>query len=145
MSTLSGESNSLKENFYDLLGVNKDSSEDQILYEYRIKVREFHPDKNSDPKSALFFQKIQKARKILTDRNLRQLYDTWLSSDLGVSFEEYLRSHKNFEEVFPILLLIFSVCTGIRMRMKHLGCWMVLQMSMTAFWRNTNPTCCVKL
>nr|AAW26376.1 SJCHGC02203 protein [Schistosoma japonicum]CAX70769.1 DnaJ (Hsp40) homolog, subfamily C, member 12 [Schistosoma japonicum] len=98
MSTLSGESNTLKENFYDLLGVNKDSSEDQILYEYRIKVREFHPDKNSDPKSALFFQKIQKARKILTDRNLRQLYDTWLSSDLGVSFEEYLRSHKNFEE-----------------------------------------------
>uniref|UniRef100_B3GUX7 J domain-containing protein n=1 Tax=Schistosoma japonicum TaxID=6182 RepID=B3GUX7_SCHJA len=98
MSTLSGESNTLKENFYDLLGVNKDSSEDQILYEYRIKVREFHPDKNSDPKSALIFQNIQKARKVLTDRNLRQLYDTWLSGDLSVSFEEYLRSHKNFEE-----------------------------------------------
>ncbi|KAK4474784.1 hypothetical protein MN116_001904 [Schistosoma mekongi] len=98
MNTLSGKSNASEENFYDLLGVNRDSSEDQILFEYRIKVRELHPDKNSDPKSALSFQKIQKAKEVLTDRNLRQLYDTWLFGDIGVSFEEYLHSHKNFEE-----------------------------------------------
>ncbi|CAH8589308.1 unnamed protein product [Schistosoma turkestanicum] len=105
MKTLLGESSASKDNFYELLGVNKDSSEDQILSEFRTKARELHPDKNPEPDSASFFQKIQKAREVLTNRNLRHLYDVWLSSDLPVSFEQYLGSHQNFEEVFLIHFL----------------------------------------
>ncbi|CAH8665584.1 unnamed protein product [Heterobilharzia americana] len=88
----------IKDNFYELLGVSQDSSEDQILYEYRLKAREFHPDKNTELNTTLSFQKIQKAKEILTDRHLRQLYDMWLSSDMNIPFKEYLRLQKKFQE-----------------------------------------------
>ncbi|CAH8677128.1 unnamed protein product [Schistosoma rodhaini] len=98
MNTLLSEPNPAKDNFYELLGVSKHSTEDQILYEYRIKARELHPDKNSEPNSASYFQKIQKAKEVLTNPNLRNMYDFWLFSNISVSFEQYLDSQKNFEE-----------------------------------------------
>ncbi|CAH8662173.1 unnamed protein product [Schistosoma curassoni] len=98
MNTLLSKPNLAKDNFYELLGVSKDSTEDQILYEYRIKARELHPDKNSEPNSASLFQKIQKAKEVLTNSNLRSMYDTWLFSNISVSFEQYLGLQKNFEE-----------------------------------------------
>ncbi|CAH8636489.1 unnamed protein product [Schistosoma mattheei] len=98
MNTLLSKPNPAKDNFYELLGVSKDSTEDQILYEYRIKARELHPDKNSEPNSASRFQKIQRAKEVLTNSNLRSMYDTWLFSNISVSFEQYLGLQKNFEE-----------------------------------------------
>ncbi|RTG88640.1 DnaJ subfamily C member 12 [Schistosoma bovis] len=127
MNTLLSKPNLAKDNFYELLGVSKDSTEDQILYEYRIKARELHPDKNSEPNSASLFQKIQKAKEVLTNSNLRSMYDTWLFSNISVSFEQYLGLQKNFEEVYISIFVMFSVCTGIPMLIKPLGCWIVLQ------------------
>ncbi|CAI2735603.1 unnamed protein product [Schistosoma spindalis] len=100
MNMLLSEPNPAKDNFYELLGVSKNSTEDQILCEYRIKARELHPDKNSGPNSASLFQKIQKAKEVLTDPNLRNMYDVWLFSNISVSFEQYLGLQKNFEEVY---------------------------------------------
>uniref|UniRef100_A0A5K4F7M9 J domain-containing protein n=1 Tax=Schistosoma mansoni TaxID=6183 RepID=A0A5K4F7M9_SCHMA len=137
MNTLLSEPNPAKDNFYELLGVSKHSTEDQILYEYRIKARELHPDKNSEPNSASYFQKIQKAKEVLTNPNLRNMYDFWLFSNISVSFEQYLGSQKNFEEVCISISAMFSVCTGILMLIKLLGCWIVLQTLMRVLWRKT--------
>nr|CAH8819388.1 unnamed protein product [Trichobilharzia regenti] len=98
MNALCSKPDTKKDNFYELLGVSEDSSEDQILYEYRMKAREFHPDRNPGLSATLSFQKIQKAKEVLTDRNLRHLYNMWLSSDLSLSFEEYLKFEKKFQE-----------------------------------------------
>ncbi|VDQ09020.1 unnamed protein product [Trichobilharzia regenti] len=102
MNALCSKPDTKKDNFYELLGVSEDSSEDQILYEYRMKAREFHPDRNPGLSATLSFQKIQKAKEVLTDRNLRHLYNMWLSSDLSLSFEEYLKFEKKFQEVFHL-------------------------------------------
>ncbi|MGB9963391.1 molecular chaperone DnaJ [Halobacterium hubeiense] len=65
----------MSEDFYDVLGVSRDASEDEIQRAYREKVSEYHPDVNDDPDAEEKFRKIQKAKDVLTDDEKRQRYD----------------------------------------------------------------------
>ena len=66
---------------YEILGVNKDASHEDIKTAYRDGVKRWHPDKNpGDPKSEERFKAISFAYETLGDPTQRQLYD--LSVDL---------------------------------------------------------------
>ncbi|WP_254768665.1 molecular chaperone DnaJ [Salinilacihabitans rarus] len=65
----------MSEDFYDVLGVSPDASEDEIKRAYRKKAAEYHPDVSDDPDAEEKFKKIQKAKKVLTDEDKRQAYD----------------------------------------------------------------------
>ena len=61
--------------FYATLGVDRDSSFDEIKKVYRKLAREFHPDINPDPQAAEKFKEITTAYEILSDPEKRQRYD----------------------------------------------------------------------
>jgi molecular chaperone DnaJ len=62
--------------FYEILGVKKDASEDEIKKAYRKLARKFHPDVNPDNKEAESkFKEISEAYSILSDKEKRQQYD----------------------------------------------------------------------
>lgn len=63
--------------FYDLLGVQKDASGDEIKRAYRNLARKFHPDFNKEPDAADKFKEIQVAYEILSDDTKRQQYDRY--------------------------------------------------------------------
>ncbi|MCU4741749.1 molecular chaperone DnaJ [Halobacteria archaeon AArc-m2/3/4] len=65
----------MSEDFYDVLGVGPDASEDEIKQAYRKKATEYHPDVSDDPDAEEKFKKIQKAKQVLTDEEKRQAYD----------------------------------------------------------------------
>jgi molecular chaperone DnaJ len=55
--------------FYEILGVKKDASEDEIKKAYRKLARKFHPDVNPDNKEAESkFKEISEAYSILRDK-----------------------------------------------------------------------------
>jgi molecular chaperone DnaJ len=60
------------ENYYDILGVEKNSTQDDIKKAYRKLAKENHPDKGGDPEK---FKKISVAYDILGDENKRKEYD----------------------------------------------------------------------
>ncbi|PSP86605.1 molecular chaperone DnaJ [Halobacteriales archaeon QS_1_68_17] len=65
----------MSEDFYDVLGVSRDASEEEIEEAYREKAREYHPDVSDDPAAEEKFKKVKKAKEVLTDEQKRQAYD----------------------------------------------------------------------
>ncbi len=65
----------MTEDFYDVLGVGRDASEEEINRAYREKVREYHPDVSDDPDAEEKFKKAKTAKEVLTDEEKRQMYD----------------------------------------------------------------------
>jgi DnaJ-class molecular chaperone len=61
---------------YEVLGVKRDASEDEIKKAYRKLARQYHPDRNPGDKQAeAHFKEVQAAYEILSDKTKRQQYD----------------------------------------------------------------------
>jgi molecular chaperone DnaJ len=62
--------------YYDILGVKKSASEDEIKKAYRTLAKKFHPDKNKGDKAAESkFKEISEAYAVLSDKEKRDQYD----------------------------------------------------------------------
>jgi len=77
-------------NHYDVLGVAKNASQDDIKKAYRKLAQKYHPDRYEGDDSTTKFQEISNAYKILKDPNTRAAYDNpqpegfaFRTSDMG--------------------------------------------------------------
>ena len=67
-----------KRDYYDVLGVNKNSTPDQIKAAYRKSAVKYHPDKNKgDKTSEEKFKEASEAYHVLSDKERKQNYDNF--------------------------------------------------------------------
>ena len=66
---------SAKRDYYEVLGVNKSSSPDEVKSQYRKLALKFHPDRNKSPDAQEHFKEISEAYAVLSDSGKRDLYD----------------------------------------------------------------------
>lgn len=72
-----------RRDFYEVLGVPRSSSQDEIQRAYRKLARTYHPDVNSDPGAEDRFKEISEAYDVLSDPETRRRYD-----DFGPDFRQ---------------------------------------------------------
>ena len=75
----------MSKNYYDILGVKKDATQDEIKKAYRKMAIEHHPDKGGDENK---FKEAAEAYEVLSDTEKRRNYDVYGSSD-GQRFQTH--------------------------------------------------------
>lgn len=64
-----------KRDFYEVLGISKSASQDEIKKAYRTLAKKYHPDLNKDADAPKKFEEVQEAYDILSDEKKRAQYD----------------------------------------------------------------------
>ena len=63
--------------YYDILGLKKSATKQEIKKQYRKLSREFHPDKNKAPDAEQKFVELSQAYEVLNDDEKRRTYDLY--------------------------------------------------------------------
>jgi molecular chaperone DnaJ len=66
-----------KRDYYEVLGINKNASEDEIKKAFRTKAMQFHPDRNKSPDAEKNFKEVNEAYDVLKDSQKRASYDRY--------------------------------------------------------------------
>ena len=81
---------SQKRDYYEVLGVSKDASTNDIKLAYRRLARKYHPDVNKeDPSAKDKFIEIQEAYEVLSDENKRKNYDRFGHSGVQIDMSDF--------------------------------------------------------
>ena len=64
-----------KRDYYEVLGVSKTATKEEIKSAYRKLAKEYHPDNNKSPDAEKKFMEIQEAYDVLKDDQKRKTYD----------------------------------------------------------------------
>src|SRR3954470_1226618 len=89
--------------YYQVLGVNKNATDEEIKKAYRKLARKYHPDLNPNDKEAnKKFQQINEANEVLSDPEKRKKYDQygkdWKHAE---EFEKAKQSRQQWADASP--------------------------------------------
>jgi molecular chaperone DnaJ len=99
-----------KRDFYDILGVSKSASQEEIKKAYRKTALQFHPDRNPDNKEAEEkFKEAAEAYEVLSSPEKRQKYDQFGHQAFSPGAGQYGGGqHMNMDDIFSMFGDIFG-------------------------------------
>jgi molecular chaperone DnaJ len=119
----------MKRDYYEILGVSKTATSDEIKKSYRSLAKQYHPDKNPDDKEAeTKFKEINEAHEVLSDEQKRREYDTYghhkrqMVDDFGSMFRNRRRGRpvrKGENLNLTIKLTLEEIYSGIKKKFKY--------------------------
>ncbi len=98
-----------KRDFYEVLGVSRDASPEEIKKAYRKKAIQYHPDKNPGNKAAEEkFKEAAEAYEILSSPEKKQRYDQYGESGLGGNQGGFSGQNMSMDDIFSMFGDVFG-------------------------------------
>ena len=108
-----------KKDYYEILGVPRNVTKEEIKAAYRRLAMQYHPDRNKSPDAAEKFKEISEAYAVLSDDEKRRLYDMYGHAGLegkytpedifgGIDFEDIFKDLFSFSEFDRIFDMFFG-------------------------------------
>lgn len=98
--------------YYEVLGVSRDASADEIKKAFRKLARENHPDVNKSEDAHQTFQEINEAYQVLSNDQKRAAYDRYGHAGVEGAGSYGAGGFPGFEDIFGDLGDIFNIFTG---------------------------------
>ncbi|MCS7117327.1 MAG: DnaJ domain-containing protein [Thaumarchaeota archaeon] len=93
-----------KRDYYEILGVPRNATKEEIKRAYRRLALQYHPDRNKSPDAEERFKEISEAYAVLSDDEKRRLYDLYGHEGISQTYaktEDIFRGREaDFEEIF---------------------------------------------
>ena len=83
-------------NYYELLGIKKEATEEEIKKAYRIQAKKWHPDLNKDKDAAKISIELNKAKEVLLDPLKRKDYDKYLEELTNPSYKKMKEKEQSY-------------------------------------------------
>lgn len=97
---------STKRDYYEVLGVSKNASQDEIKSQYRKLALKFHPDRNKSSNAAEHFKEISEAYAVLSDSEKKKIYDQYGHAGVDGRYSSqdiFQGASGNFNDIFQDL------------------------------------------
>ena len=126
-------------NYYDILNIDRNSTEDEIKKAYKRMALKYHPDRNTDKDAEDKFKEISIAYQILSDKDKKKKYDLYgdtniedifqnntmhfdifnnLFGDLNKSFGNIFENNKNKDRIIDINIPLEILYHGHKKQIK---------------------------
>ena len=108
-----------KRDYYDVLGVSRGVTQDELKKAYRGLARQYHPDVNNDPTAGERFKEISEAYEVLSDDQKRSAYDRFGHAGVNNGGGGFSGFGSDFGSVADIFEEFFGGAFGGRRRERR--------------------------
>lgn len=92
---------SSKRDYYDILGVGKNTTPEEIKKAFRKLALEYHPDRNKDKDAESKFKEVNEAYQVLSDSEKRQAYNQYGHDGVKANFQDFdMSNFGGFGDIF---------------------------------------------
>ncbi len=111
---------SSKRDYYEVLGVARTATKEELKKKYRSLARQYHPDVNNEPDAGERFKEISEAYEVLSDDDKRAAYDRFGHAGVGnggfTGFDQ--QGFGGFADIFEEFFGSFGGAAGTRRRRR---------------------------
>ena len=107
-----------KRDYYDVLGVSRSASDEEVRKAFRKLALEYHPDRNKNPDASERFKEVNEAYQVLTDSQKRERYDRLGHAGVNVNGAAGFEGFDNFGGFGDIFEAFFSGSASTRSRTR---------------------------